>query len=404
MTALRLRAVRRRSRSPALARALRIVLCATLLPAAAASGDSLGAVLEEFRIAHGVPGIAAALVLDDGRIVAAAAGLADRETGRPMTPETPMLAASIAKTFVAAAVLSLEAAGLLDVDARLADYLGGEPWFPGLPNAGHITLRHLLTHRSGLPDHVADAGFASAFAVRAAADSPPFTAEQLVAFVVGDEPLFEAGAGWSYSDTGYVLLGLVMESVTGERWYRVVEERLLTPLELIHTRPSNGKALPGLAAGYTAPDNPFGLPVKSVDAAGRMVWNPAVEHAGGGFVSTAVDLARWGHALFRGSALSPAVRARMLESYPRSTATPDRRYGAGVSVDTASPFGPVYGHAGWIPGYVSSLRHYPRAGVTVAFQINSDVGLADGADSPVAELERRLLRSALVLSPAPAPS
>lgn len=356
--------------------------------------DAMHGMLEDFRAGHAIPGITAAIVLDDGRAVSAATGLADRELERPMTPETPMLAASIGKTFVAATVLSLAKNGRLAIDHPLSRYLSDRPWFERLPNGDRITLKHLLSHSSGLVDHVHDAGFAAAFAQRVASDTPPFTAEELVGFVLDDAALFEPGAGWSYSDTGYVLLGMVIEELTGEPWTEEVERRFLEPLRLDDTRASDGKDLPGLAAGYLAEDKPFGLPVKSIGADGRMTWNPAVENAGGGFASTSPGLARWGDALFRGRAIPADALGRMLEGVPVSPDDPDRRYGLGVSIYRRGEFGPVYGHAGWIPGYVSSLRHYPDHGVTVAFQVNTDVGLADNSDA-LAELERRLAETAL---------
>ena len=100
------------------------------------------------------PGATAAIALPDGTVMTAATGLADVEAGRAMTPETPMLAASIGKSFVAATVLALESEGRLSRDDLLSVHLGDRPWFDALPNAGTITIDHLLHHTSGLPDHV----------------------------------------------------------------------------------------------------------------------------------------------------------------------------------------------------------------------------------------------------------
>jgi D-alanyl-D-alanine carboxypeptidase len=105
------------------------------------------------------------------------------------------------------------------------------------------------------------------------------------------------------------------------------------------------------------PDNLFSFPVKTLDTAGRLHWHPAVEWTGGGLISTSRDLARWGAAIY-----------------------------------SSGPFGPVYGHAGWIPGYVSSLRHYPEHGVTIAFQINTDTGIIDCDDDVLRIIEERLMQ------------
>jgi D-alanyl-D-alanine carboxypeptidase len=363
---------------------------------AMAQEDRLASVLEDFHARYGFPGATAAIALPDGRLVTAATGLADVEQGRAMTSETPMLAASIGKSFVGAAVLALETEGRLSRDDLLSVHLGDRPWLEALPNAGSITVDHLLHHTSGLPDHVHLPRFQRDW-TRLTRGDGDFDPEQLMAFVAGREALFEAGQGWAYSDTGYVLLGLVIEAVTGQSWHDAVRARLLAPLELGGTVPSNRPDLPGLAVGYVAPDNPFGLPARTADAAGRLVWNPAVEAAGGGFASTAADLARWGHLLFGGAAMQAPYLDRLLDGVPVAPDVPGILYGAGVAIYADTPRGPVYGHGGWIPAYVSSLRHYAAHGVTVAFQINTDVGIADDTSDLVPALEAALADLAISL-------
>jgi D-alanyl-D-alanine carboxypeptidase len=354
----------------------------------AAQERRLAATLDEFRERYGFPGATAAIALPDGTVMTAATGLADVEAGRAMTPQTPMLAASIGKSFVAATVLALEDEGRLSRDDLLSVHLGDRPWFEALPNAGTITIDHLLHHTSGLPDHVHLPEFQRAWA--GLVDGPAFDPQGLIGFVAGREPLFEAGAGWAYSDTGYVPLGLVIEQVTGQAWHEAVRTRLLDPLGLTGTVPSNRPDLPGLAVGYVAPDNPFGLPARTADAEGRLLWNPAVEAAGGGFASTSADLARWGHLLFGGDALEGPYLDRLLDGVPVDPDAPGILYGAGVAIYADTPRGPVWGHGGWIPAYVSSLRHYPDHGVTAAFQINTDVGVMDDSSDLVPALEAAL--------------
>ena len=222
-----------------------------------------------------------------------------------------------------------------------------------------------------------------------------FDPENLVALVAGEAPLFEAGTGWAYSDTGFVLLGLAIEEVTGRPWQEAVVTLFLEPLGLTGTIPSDRPDLPGLAIGYVAPDNPFGMPERTADAAGRLLWNPAVESAGGGFASTSADLARWGHLLFGGAAMDPPYLDRLLDGVPVEPDAPGILYGAGVAIYAETPNGPVYGHGGWIPAYVSSLRHYAEHGVTVAFQINTDAGIMDDSSDLVPALEAALAALAI---------
>ncbi|MCF3595744.1 beta-lactamase family protein [Rhodobacteraceae bacterium LMO-12] len=368
-----------------------IVCVAASNPLMAQDGSDLSAQLEitlgDFQERYGFPGATTAIALPDGTVVVAAVGLADVEAGRPMTPETRMLAASIGKTFVAATVLALESDGRLAQPDLLADHFGDRPWFANLPNAEAMTVGHLLHHQSGLADHPHLSEFQAATAARIAEGGGAFTPEEILGFVTDHAPLFEAGTAWTYSDTGYILLGLLIEDVTGRSYYDVVQERFLGPLDLVDTIPSDRRAIPGLAVGYTIPGNPFGLPERTADAGGQLVWDPSVEWTGGGLASTSYDLALWGHLLFGGAAMEAPYLDRLLDGVPVSPAAPGILYGSGVAIYADTPRGPVYGHGGWIPAYVSSLRHYADHGVTIAFQINTDAGVVDDSTNLVPALE-----------------
>jgi D-alanyl-D-alanine carboxypeptidase len=370
-----------------------VALAGFAAPVLAQDGPTLAtrleATLEEFHGRYAFPGATAAIALPDGTVVTAEVGLADVENARAMTPDTPMLAASIGKTFVAATVLALESEGLLSRADLVSVHLGERPWFDTLPNAGTMTIGQLLHHTAGLPDHVHLPAFQQAWAdLSARAD--PVDPEGLVRFISGLDPLFEPGTAWAYSDTGYVLLGLVIEAVTGAPWQEAVRARFLERLGLTETVPSDRPDLPGLAVGYVAPDNPFGMPARTADAESRLLWNPAVESAGGGFASTSRDLARWGHLLFSGAAMAEPYPDRLLDGVPVDPDAPGILYGAGVAIYADTPRGAVWGHGGWIPAYVSSLRHYADHGVTVAFQINTDVGVMDDTSDLVPALEAAL--------------
>jgi D-alanyl-D-alanine carboxypeptidase len=257
-----------------------------------------------------------------------------------------------------------------------------------------MTVDDLLRHTSGLPDHVHLPAFRHAWAGLATGEGD-IDPERLVAFVLGEAPLFAAGTDWAYSDTGYVLLGLAIEEVTGRPWMDAVVTRFLEPLGLTGTIPSDRPDLPGLAIGYVAPDNPFAMPERTADAEGRLLWNPAVESAGGGFASTSADLARWGHLLFGGEAMDAPYLDRLLDGVPVDPDAPGILYGAGVAIYSETENGIVHGHGGWIPAYVSSLRHYADHGVTVAFQINTDVGVMDDSSDLVPALEAALAELAI---------
>jgi len=364
--------------------------CVTIPPADHAG--RLQGELDRVRMEFGFPGMTAAYVLGDGSIGAAASGMADVEAGVPMTEHSPMLAASIGKSFVAALCVTLDLEGRLALDEPVSRWLGSYDWFDRLPNQESITLRHLLTHSAGLPNHVHMEVFHVEFAKSGRSPENPLPPDRLVAFILDKPALFPPGQGWAYSDTGYILAGLVVEAVTGQLLFDQLRERFLLPLALFGTAPADRRDLNGLAVGYMRPDNTFNLPARTLDGHGRLQWHPAVEGAGGGLVSTSPDLARWGAALFAGQAMSGDYLAELFRSVPVNPEAPGDRYGAGVAISLSDHFGPVYGHAGWIPGYVSSLRHYPEHGVTVAFQINTDIGIIDSDERVLAIVEERLAR------------
>ena len=171
--------------------------------------------------------------------------------------------------------------------------------------------------------------------------------------------------------------------------------RFLGLLMFSGTIPSDRRDLPNLAVGYVAPDNPFGLPERTAGPDRQLLWNPVAEWTGGTPTSTSADIALWGHILFTGAAMEGPYLDRLLDAVPVSADTPDVPYGAGVAVYADTPRGPVYGHAGWLPAYVSSLRHYPDHGVTVAFQINTDTGFLDDTGSLAPALEAALADMAI---------
>ncbi len=249
-----------------------------------------------------------------------------------MTPDSRMLAASIGKTLVAATVISLWEEGKLDLDIPVSNYLGHHPWYSRLANSDSMTVRQLLGHRSGVADHVYTEEFASELAQRWQEPDALFGPEQFIALFLDKPAQVTPDREFVYSDTGYILIGLVIEAVSGLRYYEAVEARFIDPLALTSTSPSDQRSLPGLAAGYTDIDNPFGFPTKSITESGNLTWHPGLEWTGGGLVSTSADLAKWGHALFTGEALSRRGLNAMLQGRVINPAVPESRYGLGVAM------------------------------------------------------------------------
>ncbi|MFL6336829.1 MAG: serine hydrolase [Pyrinomonadaceae bacterium] len=313
--------------------------------------------LDESRAAWKFPGATAGFVLPDGHSASVATGLSDLEAKTPLRPTDRMPAGSVGKTFVAAVALQLVQEGKLSLDDKLEQLLGGEKWFARLPNSGALTLRMLLNHSSGIPNHVEDSGFLKALFHNSARE---IGHEELLAYVLGKRPLFPAGKGYYYSDTNYILAGLAVEKATGRPLYELAAERILKPLRLDATTPSNASTLPGVANGY--------LKGKPVIVGGRFTFNPQWEWAGGGFASTAEDLARWAQALYGGKVLRPET----LEEMQRGAASGEgQNYGLGTQIYQTG-WGKAYGHDGEFPGYLSDVRYYPRLKISVAVQVNAD--------------------------------
>lgn len=366
------------------AREVNRILCllvAVGLPLAAAqAGGSTGHLLTrelgKLQQDAGFPGAVAAMVTPDGT-ARAAAGRADVERDIPMRPQHRMLSGSTGKSFVAAVTLALAKEGRLELDAPIKRWLGDKDWFARLPNGEAITTRMLLRHQSGLPDHIHLPAFREAAARRIAGpNSDPdyvFTPKELIGFVLDAQPLFAPGDGYAYSDTNYILAGLIIEAVTGRNYEAELRDRFLAPLDLSQTEPAEGRSFDQLASGYIRGDAPFGLPAKIAED-GVLVYNPATEWTGGGLITNARDLARWGRLLYEGKALPGDYLDDLLEGVPKDAGQQARygegvRYGLGVTI-RQTPLGPAYGHRGWTPGYLSVFEYYPRHRIAVALQIN----------------------------------
>jgi D-alanyl-D-alanine carboxypeptidase len=350
--------------------------------------------LDSLVSCFGIPGATAAFVLPDGTTKVAATGFSDLESKTKMTKQSRMLAASIGKTFVAATVTSLAFEGAINLDEPVSKWLGNRQWFSRLPNYNQITVRHLLTHTAGLPDHVYQEEFAREVSLNWREKDNLFTPEELIGFILDLPPLFEAGKDFAYSDTGYILLGLLIEQVTEKKVFDVITEKFLMPFNLDLTTPSDNRLLKNLSAGYTAKDNPFGFPEKTTSG-GVMCWHPGLEWTGGGFVSNSENLARWGWILLSGKAMPHSYLEELLKAVSTSKESNKNQYGAGVAIYRNSPLGDIYGHSGWIPGYCSSMRYYPDYGIAVAFQINTDIEIVGSQSRALHEIESCLAKVAI---------
>jgi D-alanyl-D-alanine carboxypeptidase len=343
----------------------------------------LGGLLDRL-VTAGAPG-AAAVFMDGSGVRRAARGVADLRTGRPMDPRLHFRAGSVTKSFVATVVLQLVAEGRVSLSDPV------ERWLPGiLPYGDQIGIRQLLNHTSGVPNN-------GAVLLRTLYGSPEgrfraWTPRELVA-LVADRPLdLEPGTAWSYSNTGYALVGLIVEVATGKTLGQELAGRIIDPLELRGTSfPVNARGIPGPSSrGYSLPLSPQ-LEVLDGPLVDFTAQNPSWAWAAGALVSDLEDLARFFRALFGGQLLPPELLAEMLTTVtvpPASLPLPlYERNGLGViEVDTST--GPLVGSPGGIPGFLNMILSTPDGRRQLGVMIN----VGDRAPEPVVEAFIRAFR------------
>jgi len=284
---------------------------------------------------RGLVGLSAAVMID-GKIVLAKGYGKAVAGGAPVTPETPFAIGSITKQFTCACVLKLAEAGKLHVTDKVAKY------YPGLTRASDITLLDLMNHVSGYRDY-----YPLDFVDRPMAR--PIAADELIRRFAGGPLDFEPGSRYSYSNTGFVILGRVVEKVSGKTFGQFLTDEILVPLGLRHTLYEPEPATPGLAQGHTT----FALsdPEKAIPEAKDWIA------AAGAIYSTASDLAAWDLALMTGKVLKPDSYALMT----RTRQLTDGRtswYGCGLSLSYRNGR-MVISHGGAVSGFVASNLAVP---------------------------------------------
>jgi D-alanyl-D-alanine carboxypeptidase len=293
-------------------------------------------------VAAGAPG-AAALVRDEHGVQQAASGLADLRTGRPMRPKLNYRVASVTKPFVATVVLQQVAEGRLSLSDTV------ERWLPGiLPYGGQVSIRQLLNNTSGVPEYLLVPLLELYESKQGRFRS--WTPRELVALVAGQSPLFPPGTTYSYSNTNYVLAGLIVEAATGRTLGQELKRHIIRPLGLRDTFfPVNRPDIPGRnARGYSLPLGDQG-PVLDGPLLDFTVYNPSLAWAAGNLVSDLADLQRFFRALLDGRLLPPELLAEMTTTVPIGQGA---GYGLGLLV-LETPCGRLIGHDGGIPGFIT---------------------------------------------------
>jgi len=307
--------------------------------------DSIAAVhVDEGAVA----GLTVAVARGSDTITLASYGLADRELGVRMTPETILEIGSITKQFTAALLLRLAERDLIELDQPLSESL------PGFrTDAARITLRQLLHHTSGIRDFTDLREFPGLVAARASTDS-------ILAVVAASEPLFPAGEAMAYSNSGYLILGAVAEAVTGLPYAELVERELFGPAGMESSHYCSGDVRVGVARGYGTSDLGL-LPTEPLDH----TW----PHAAGSLCSTVADLVRWNQFLHGGRVLPPDSYAGLLSPGMLRDGT-RLRYAGGLMLDSVAGQ-PAIRHGGSLPGFRSELMYFPEDSLSIAVLMNT---------------------------------
>ena len=310
-----------------------------------------------------VPGLSATALLADGRRIDAMAGLADPRDDIAVGNRTRFLSGSVGKTVTALLAVRLAEAGTLDLDAPVSTWLSDRTWWPGLANADALTLRMLLNHSAGVPDYLEDLDFFLAGLTRGARGYAP---DELVGFVAGDAAEGEPGAHFSYSDTDYILVGLIIETATGEDFYSLARREVIEPLGMDRTEPLRGRTFDDLAAGHRR--GLFGLSATARN--GELKKNLDHEWTGGGWVTTPGDLATLYRSLGDGGAFAEegAIMRAGLNAFDEAGT---RGYGLGLYVRLYEDGQYRISHGGDFGGYRFAAIHDSRTGLTLAVQGNA---------------------------------
>lgn len=267
---------------------------------------------------------------------------------------------SVTKTFTATTVLQLVGENRVQLDDSI------EKWLPGLIqgngyDGNQITIRQLLNHTSGIAEYLKskDADIMNS--------KKTYTAEEIVKIGLALPPDFSPGKGWSYSNTGYVILGMLIEKITDNSYAEEIEKRIIEPLDLSNTfLPGNSPVIPGKnhARGYVKTEGASEL--KDIT-----YYNPSLANAAGDMISNADDLNKFFSSLLGGKLLKERELKEMLTTVPVEGKAVGDGYGLGI-YETKLPNGvSVWGHGGGIPGFTTFAGGVIGGKHTLAVSINS---------------------------------
>lgn len=311
--------------------------------------------LENIMTATGVRGISASIAVPDVGLWCSARGMTGRTSQEKITPDLKFCAGSIGKMFTAIVILNLIEEDRLSLENPV------EKWFPHISWAGQVTINHLLTHTSGIP------GFDNAKEYEAHKHlyRDP---EKLLSYVATKELLFEPGKHYAYSNTGYLMLGIIIERVTGKSYRQAVDYYIITKLNLHKTEVVSRETLKDLRVrghhkGTVLSES----------------GNGVVPFAAGSIAASPRDLIIFFKSLMGGTLLTHHSLQMMFSDMNLMTHTQRTYYGKGIVAALNTPAGNLIGHSGGIKGFGASLYYHPESNMFVCVMMNDDKNAVDPA-------------------------
>ncbi|MEO6390658.1 MAG: serine hydrolase domain-containing protein [Pyrinomonadaceae bacterium] len=341
-----------------------VTLVVLAVAASAARAQSIDEFVNQQMAQRHIPGLAVAVIRDGKVVVAKGFGKANVELDVPATENTVFQLASVTKQFTATAILLLVQDGKLALDDKVSARV------PNLPAAwANVTIRQLLTHTSGVKNYTETKDFGK----RSRYD---FTQDEMLK-LVADAPLdFPSGSKFNYSNTGYFLLGLVIEKASGKLYGEFVQQRIFQPLGMTATRFNDIHAIvKNRAAGYSWD----GKVLQNADFA-----SPTQPFSAGGLISTITDMIKWDAALNSDKILPKAVLESMWTA-TKLTDGSETGYGFGWGVQTKKGHR-VISHSGGIDGFSTDIQRLVDDQVTVIVLANSDTAQAERISQGIAAI------------------
>lgn len=330
--------------------------------------ESTQQLVDSIRNKSGYPGIVYSVVDSDGVSATFPSGWASVEEKVAMTKSHKLHGGSTGKTIVSALIMQLVQEGKLSVDDPVQKHLASYEWYDRLVNNETIKVKHLLQHSSGIIRYEFKEEFLSDLLKDPDRVWKP---EDMIGYVLDDEPPFAAGEGFTYADTNYILLGMIIEKISGKSFYNLASEKVIQPLGLESITPTNTRVVENMAQGYYTEGSEYALGFKAPFLKdGRTQNNMQFEWTGGGYCFATSDYAKLLKSLYEGEVFDLEKVGDYLFDFIEAQEV-GGEYGMGVMKYNFPGLGEFIGHAGFFPGYNSIGLYHTESKMAFAMQINS---------------------------------